>query len=193
MWLLRATSFRALTCVRARAYAPRRQAEDADKTAGASPKEATEALKFLIMMGANEEAVAHRVAAILTGKKVDDSSAEIDLRAMAMSALTLVCAMPADKSRIEAQVTQNCKIEVEQKMTLVAEVAGALGPAAFIKLVPTQGDLHRHVAVLLPDYDSRYIYSQGDSSSSLKGPGGFKWKTRRSPDADNDPRFPDFW
>ena len=177
MWLLRATSFRALTCVRARAYAPRRQAEDADKTAGASPKEATEALKFLIMMGANEEAVAHRVAAILTGKKVDDSSAEIDLRAMAMSALALVCAMPADKSRIEAQVTQNCKIEVEQKMTLVAEVAGALGPAAFIKLVPTQGDLHRHVAVLLPDYDSRYIYSQGDD----KGPDGFKWKTRRSP------------
>ena len=28
---------------------------------------------------------------------------------------------------------------------------------------------------------------------SLKGPGGLKWKTRRTPDEDNDPRFPDFW
>ena len=30
-------------------------------------------------------------------------------------------------------------------------------------------DLHRHVAVLLPEYDQRYVYTQGDTSSSLKG------------------------
>jgi len=158
--------------------------------AGASPKEATEALKWLMMMGAGEEAVAHRVAAIMTGKT---STAKIDVGRLAMSALRLVCVMPDDIDQIKAKVAQNANVEVQEKLAVVAGVARSLGPAAFIKLIPTQNDLHRHVAVLLPQYDSKYTYTQGDASSSLKGPDGLKWKTRRTPDEDNDPRFPDFW
>ena len=36
-------------------------------------------------------------------------------------------------------------------------------------------------------------FHAGDSSSKLTGPGGLKWKMRRTPDEHNDPRFPDFW
>jgi hypothetical protein len=154
-------------------------------------KEATEALKWLVQMGADAEAVAHRVAAIMTDKK--SRGAAIDLRGMVMAARRFVRAMPDDASRIEAQAKAHANEEVEQQLALVANVARSVSAAAFIKFIPTFHDLHRHVAVLLPTYDSRYKYEQGNSSSTLKGPGGLKWKTRRTPDEDNDPRFPDFW
>ena len=94
---------------------------------------------------------------------------------------------------MQAQVAKDAVAEVEAKLAVVVEVARNVGPAAMLKLVPTHRDLHRHVAVILPDYDAAYVYDQGDASSSLSGPGGLKWKTRRTPNADNDPRFPDFW
>jgi hypothetical protein len=178
---------------RARHADARPHVHSQDKAAAGGAAEAKEALKWLVTMGLEPEAVAHRVAAIMTGKKVASHAAGIDAQLLAMAALRCVFAMPDDMAHIKAQVAENAKIEVAQKLSVVADVAHALGPAALMKILPTQHDLHRHVAVLLPDYDAQYTYTQGDASSSLKGPGGLKWKTRRTPDEDNDPRFPDFW
>ena len=166
---------------------------DPQQAAVISTLQATEALKWMTSLGMDAQAIAHRVAAIMTGKKAHPSAPKIVPRALVSGALRLVCAMPDDMAKIEAQVAKSAHAEVEEKLAVVADVARSLGPAAFIKLIPTHQDLHRHVAVLLPEYDSSYVYTRGDTSSSLKGPGGLKWKTRRSSDDDNDPRFPDFW
>ena len=161
---------------------------------GVQPKAATEALKYLQMLQMGEETIAHNVAAIMTGKPIDPDHAGTGrvVQVAISTARRFIVALPDDKS-IQAQVTKSAVAEVKAKLAVVAEVARNVGPAAMLKLVPTHRDLHRHVAGILPDYDSAYVYDQGDASSSLSGPGGLKWKTRRTPNADNDPRFPDFW
>ena len=106
--------------------------------AGTSAKEATEALRWLTVMGADERAVAHRVAAIMTGKNVSSS----DWQESVLFARTLD---PGGMLFLPG---------MEQKLAFVEGVARSLGPAAFIKLIPFHQDLHRHVAVLLPEYDS---------------------------------------
>ena len=94
----------------------------------------------------------------------------------------------------QQQIANDVDAEVAAEFATIKKVVQDIGVAAFMKLIPTHRDLHRHVAVLLPEYDGKnYHYDHGNSSSMLKGPGGLKWKTRRSPDEDNDPRFPKFW
>ena len=74
------------------------------------------------------------------------------------------------------------------------EFARLCSCACLLSCVLALSDLHRHVAVLLPEYDHKnYQYNRFNASSTLTGPSGLKWKTRRTPDEDNDPRFPDFW
>lgn len=81
-------------------------------------------------------------------------------------------------------------------MRVIAGVIETVGAAAFMKLIPTHRNLHRHIAVLLPEYDAAYQYVSRDSSSTLSGPGPAspgRRVARPTRDAENDPCFPDFW
>ena len=144
----------------------------------------------------------------------------------------------SDAEALVPKIAATVNDEVSRHHEVIAGELKTVGAAAFMKLIPTHRNLHRHVAVLLPEYDAAYRYkrratawktegrparpkrlaegprsfrpvqaeaspslpghTQGfphrrDSSSTLSGPDGFSWKTSRTPDAENDPRFPDFW
>ena len=99
----------------------------------------------------------------------------------------------SDAEALVPKIAATVNDEVSRHHEVIAGELKTVGAAAFMKLIPTHRNLHRHVAVLLPEYDAAYVYKQRDSSSTLSGPDGFSWKTSRTPDAENDPRFPDFW
>ena len=127
----------------------------------------------------------------MTGKQPDAehlSNASIEKQAR-LSAQLVFSNAEALVPKIAAKVND----EVTRHHEVIACEIKTVGAAAFMKLIPTHRNLHRHVAVLLPEYDAVYLYKQRDSSSTLSGPDGFSWKTSRTPDAENDPRFPDFW
>lgn len=166
------------------------------KVKWAKPKEpkakspATEAIKALQLHGLPEETIAHRVAALMTGKQPDAehlSNASIEKQTLLSAQLVLAT------MGVVPNITAKVNDLVAGHTQVIASELKKVGAAAFMKLVPTHRNLHRHVAVLLPEYDAAYLYKQRDSSSTLSGPDGFSWKTSRTPDAENDPRFPDFW
>ena len=153
----------------------------------------------------------------------------------------------SDAEALVPKIAATVNDEVSRHHEVIAGELKTVGAAAFMKLIPTHRNLHRHVAVLLPEYDAAYRYKRRatawetegrparpkrrdgrgcgrgsafiqahggsavwprpprlpghtqrfplrrDSSSTLSGPDGFSWKTSRTPDAENDPRFPDFW
>ena len=164
------------------------------KVKWAKPKEpkakspATEAIKALQLHGLPEETIAHRIAALMAGKQPDAehlSNASIEKQALLVTQLVCEGVAPNITAKVNDLVAGHTQV--------IASELKKVGAAAFMKLIPTHRNLHRHVAVLLPEYDAVYLYKQRDSSSTLSGPDGFSWKTSRTPDAENDPRFPDFW
>ena len=179
------------------------------KVKWAKPKEpaakspATEALKALQQGGLPEETIAHRVAALVTGStpstiahRVDAehlSNREIEKQALGAARLLLNAEALVVVPKIHAKIAAKVNDEVTRHHEVIACEIKTVGATAFMKLIPKHRNLHRHVAVLLPEYDAAYVYKQRDSSSTLSGPDGFSWKTSRTPDAENDPRFPDFW
>ena len=139
-------------------------AKSKHKSKVAKPKEpkakspATEALKALQQCGLPEATIAHRVAALMTGKQPDAehlSNASIEKQAL-LSAQLVLSNAEALVPKIAAKVND----EVTRHHEVIACEIKTVGAAAFMKLIPTHRNLHRHVAVLLPEYNAAYHYKQ---------------------------------
>ena len=151
-------------------------AKSKSKSKVAKPKEpkakspATEALKALQQCGLPEETIAHRVAALMTGKQPDAehlSNASIEKQAL-LSAQLVFSNAEALVPKIAAKVND----EVTRHHEVIAREIKTVGAAAFMKLIPTHRNLHRHVAVLLPEYDgTAYHYKQRVTGTAISNLG----------------------
>ena len=121
---------------------------------------ATESLKWL-QLHLPEETIAHRVAALMTGKQADaEHRSNADAEARALSGAWLIFSNAEEHApMIAAKVNE----KVADQMQVIASEVETVGAASFMKLIPTNRDLHRHVAVLLPEYDFDFRYEQGDA------------------------------
>ena len=151
-------------------------AKSKSKSKVAKPKEpkakspATEALKALQQCGLRSETIAHRVAALMTGKQPDAehlSNASIEKQAL-LSAQLVFSNAEALVPKIAAKVND----EVTRHHEVIACEIKTVGAAAFMKLIPTHRNLHRHVAVLLPEYDATaYHYKQRVTGTAISNLG----------------------
>ena len=150
--------------VQARRQDHRHHRQSKSKSKVAKPKEpkakspATEALKALQQCGLRSETIAHRVAALMTGKQPDAehlSNASIEKQAL-LSAQLVLSNAEALVPKIAAKVND----EVTRHHEVIACEIKTVGAAASMKLIPTHRNLHRHVAVLLPEYNAAYHYKQ---------------------------------
>ena len=66
----------------------------------------------------------------------------------------------SDAEALVPKIAATVNDEVSRHHEVIAGELKTVGAAAFMKLIPTHRNLHRHVAVLLPEYDAEYRYQQ---------------------------------
>ena len=92
---------------------------------------ATEAIKGLQLLMLEEETIAHRVAAIMTGKKcLPEYASNEAAHKIAASMARRFGDLPHDLSKIVDQ-------ETSSYLAVITEVVHEVGVAAFMKLIPT--------------------------------------------------------
>ena len=66
----------------------------------------------------------------------------------------------SDAEALVPKIAATVNDEVSRHHKVIAGELKTVGAAAFMKLIPTHRNLHRHVAVLLPEYDAAYRYQR---------------------------------
>ena len=75
----------------------------------------------------------------------------------------------SDAEALVPKIAATVNDEVSRHHEVIAGELKTVGAAAFMKLIPTHRNLHRHVAVLLPEYDAAYRYKRRATAWKTEG------------------------
>jgi len=75
----------------------------------------------------------------------------------------------SDAEALVPKIAATVNDEVSRHHEVIAGELKTAGAAAFMKLIPTHRNLHRHVAVLLPEYDAAYRYKRRATAWETEG------------------------
>ena len=75
----------------------------------------------------------------------------------------------SDAEALVPKIAATVNDEVSRHHEVIAGELKTVGAAAFMKLIPTHRNLHRHVAVLLPEYDAAYRYKRRATAWNTEG------------------------
>jgi len=75
----------------------------------------------------------------------------------------------SDAEALVPKIAATVNDEVSRHHEVIAGELKTVGAAAFMKLIPTHRNLHRHVAVLLPEYDAAYRYKRRATAWEIEG------------------------
>ena len=78
----------------------------------------------------------------------------------------------SDAEALVPKIAATVNDEVSRHHEVIAGELKTVGAAAFMKLIPTHRNLHRHVAVLLPEYDAAYRYKRRATAWKTEGQRG---------------------